>query len=73
MKSSGPENYGEYALRYGAHEIEEEVSEAMFEPTNFMPGSPEKIEIMVARLALGQPLFHPNDRTIQSAIQEPDR
>ena len=73
MKSNGPENYGEYALRYGVHEIEDEVAEAMFEPTSFMPGSPEKMEVMAARLALGQPLFHPKDRTIQSVLQEQDQ
>ncbi|MAT51461.1 MAG: hypothetical protein CMK32_09795 [Porticoccaceae bacterium] len=31
------------------------------EPTNTVPGSPEKIEVLRSRVANGQELWHPND------------
>ena len=52
----------EYALRYGNHPIDEEVADTLFVATDAAPGSKEKIEILAKRRALGQPLFHPNDR-----------
>jgi hypothetical protein len=35
----------------------------MFVATNADPGSNEKIEIMAKRFELGQPIFHPDDKT----------
>lgn len=52
----------EYILRYGDHPLDGEVAETLFEATDAIPGSPEKIEILKKRCALHQPLFHPNDR-----------
>ena len=33
-----------------------------FEPTDAIPGSPAKIEVLRQRAARGQPLFHSQDR-----------
>lgn len=66
MKDFGPENHSEYILRFGVHEIESDVANAMFEPTEAMPGSPEKIAVMARRFELGQPIFHNHDRNVVS-------
>jgi hypothetical protein len=34
------------------------------EPTQFGPGSPEKVRLMQQRVASGQPLWHPDDATV---------
>lgn len=31
------------------------------EPTDALPGTPEKVEVMVERARLGQQIFHPDD------------
>lgn len=36
-------------------------------PTNALPGSPAKVEILRLRASLGLPLFHPDDDTSQMA------
>jgi len=72
LKSTGPESFKEYALRYGVHDLEADVAETMFEPTDAMPGSPEKIEVLAKRLALGQPLFHSKDKTVLFPIEDID-
>ncbi len=34
----------------------------MFGPTNYLPGSPEKVELLQARYEAGLGLWHPEDR-----------
>jgi|694.fasta_scaffold132445_4 hypothetical protein len=63
MRDTGATTKSEYVLRYGVHEIDEDVANAMFVATNADPGSNEKIEIMAKRFELGQPIFHPDDKT----------
>lgn len=55
-------NRFEYALRFGDHTIDKEVAKTLFRATDAEPGSPEKIEVLAKRCALGQPLWHENDR-----------
>ena len=69
----------DYVLRFGDHPIDWEVAETLFQATDAIPGSPEKVEILKKRAALRQPLFHPNDRVdfngigiIQNLIKEKD-
>lgn len=69
----------DYVLRFGNHPIGWEVAETLFQATDAIPGSPEKVEILKKRAALRQPLFHPNDRVdfngigiIQNLIKEKD-
>ena len=69
----------DYVLRFGNHPVDWEVAETLFQATDAIPGSPEKIEILKKRAALRQPLFHPNDRVdflgiglIQNSIKEND-
>ena len=52
----------DYVLRFGNHPVDWEVAETLFQATDAIPGSPEKVEILKKRAALRQPLFHPNDR-----------
>ena len=35
-------------------------------PTQTLPGSPERIEVLTARIAAGEALFHPRDRGRQT-------
>jgi len=35
------------------------------EPTTARPGTPEKIEVMAARLQRGEEIFHPDDPVIE--------
>jgi hypothetical protein len=37
------------------------ITPADYEPTEAMPGTPEKVEVMADRLARGLPLYHPLD------------
>jgi len=69
----------DYVLRFGNHPVDWEVAETLFQATDAIPGSPEKVEILKKRAALRQPLFHPNDRVdflgiglIQNLIKEKD-
>lgn len=41
------------------------------EPTDALPGSEEKIRILMERARLGQTLFHPQDATIGDATVRP--
>jgi hypothetical protein len=41
-----------------------EAESDAFRPTSAAPGSPEKVEVMVKRAALGHPLWHEGDATI---------
>jgi hypothetical protein len=57
-----PRNVFEAILKYGHDEdFAPEVSN-QFVPTDAPAGSPEKIEILRARVEQGLPLWHPNDR-----------
>ena len=69
----------DYVLRFGNHPVDWEVAETLFQATDAIPGSPEKVEILKKRAALRQPLFHPNDRVdflgiglIQNSMLEKD-
>ena len=69
----------DYVLRFGNHPVDWEVAETLFQATDAIPGSPEKVEILKKRVALRLPLFHPNDRVdflgiglIQNSIKEKD-
>lgn len=48
-------------LRYGHDEDYKPAREAI--PTHARPGSDEKIAILAERVAMGMPLFHPEDAT----------
>lgn len=37
------------------------------QPTDALPGSPEKVRVLIARAAAGQALFHPQDRRLDKA------
>ena len=69
----------DYVLRFGNHPVDWEVAETLFQATDAIPGSLEKVEILKKRAALRQPLFHPNDRVdflgiglIQNSMLEKD-
>ena len=69
----------DYVLRFGNHPVDWEVAETLFQATDAIPGSPEKVETLKKRAALRLPLFHPNDRVdflgiglIQNSIKEKD-
>jgi len=38
-------------------------------PTNAAPGSPEKIVVLTQRLEQGFDLWHPNDATLDGAVE----
>ena len=51
------------AIRLGHWHFEpERVLKEEFEPTTALPGSNEKLEVLARRVALGLPLWHPEDR-----------
>lgn len=52
----------DYILRFGNHPLDWGVAETLFQATDAVPGSREKVEILKKRVALRLPLFHPNDR-----------
>jgi hypothetical protein len=51
------------AIRDGewTYEPELQASEGV-EATKAMPGSPEKLDVLAARVRTGQPLWHPRDQ-----------
>lgn len=71
MRDIGASTKEEYILRYGKHEIDADVADAMFVATDAEPGSPAKIEVMAKRFELGWPIFHPEDKTECSVTTPP--
>ena len=51
------------AIKAGHWHFEPEcVLKTDFRPTEALPGSLEKLEVLAQRVALGLPLWHPDDR-----------
>lgn len=45
----------------------ESVETQLFAPTDALPGTEEKIEVLCERIRLGLPLWHPSDRQFYDA------
>ena len=60
MHSHYAENQDDALLIYGEASDGEETN--YFLPTTAAPGSCEKVAVLIARQAAGQPLWHPQDR-----------
>jgi hypothetical protein len=60
MPSHFAENQDDAELIYGEASDGEDTN--FFLPTTAAPGSQEKVAILIARQAAGQPLWHPHDR-----------
>jgi hypothetical protein len=56
-----PKNVFE-AIQTLGHDFDFEPSREAFEPTDAVPGSKEKMEVIIDRLRRGLPLHHPEDR-----------
>ena len=61
-------NVFEAILKYGHDEDFRPVTDDEFEPTNAPAGSKTKIELLRQRVALGQPLWHEEDRADYSGL-----
>ncbi|MGD9648117.1 MAG: hypothetical protein AB7U73_20560, partial [Pirellulales bacterium] len=44
-----------------------------FQPTDAMPGTEEKLQVLIKRLDAGLPLWHPSDRRHLPELPEPQR
>ena len=52
------------AIRLGEYGFEpEEAEDSSFDPTGAMPGTNEKLSVLVARAEAGLPLWNGNDRS----------
>lgn len=59
------------ALAFGQGEAYEPSNES-FEPTDAIPGSIAKVDVMRSRLDRGLPVHHPNDRRYYGDDQDDD-
>jgi hypothetical protein len=51
------------AIKAGIWDFEpEDRRSGIFQPTEALPGTNEKLEVMASRVRLGLPLWHPDDR-----------
>ncbi len=51
------------AIKLGMWDFEPETRDGdQYEPTEALPGSPEKLAVLSERVRLGLPLWHPHDR-----------
>lgn len=62
------QNVFDAILKYGHDEDFVPAESDEFEPTDAPAGSDEKIEILRQRVALGQPLWHQEDRVDYSGL-----
>lgn len=61
------------AIRLGVWDFEPiEVPPQQYRPTEALPGSVQKIEILASRLESGLPLWHPEDRVTVLPLAEID-
>lgn len=61
------------AIALGVWNFEpEKIEKGEFPPTEALPGSDSKLEVLGERLRLGLPLWHPNDRRHYSELPEAD-
>lgn len=59
------------AIKSGAWDFEPEpVQSDAFPPTQALPGSEQKLNVLAERLRLGLPLWHPADRRYVGQIDE---
>jgi hypothetical protein len=68
MPSSSVNNVFEAILKYGHDEDFRPAPGDEFDSTDAPAGSEDKIEIMRRRVALGQPLWHQDDRVDYSGL-----
>jgi hypothetical protein len=61
-------NVFEAILKYGHDEDFAPAESNEFRPTEAPAGSKEKLEILAARIAAGEPLWHPEDRPDYSGL-----
>jgi hypothetical protein len=59
------------AIKAGHWHFEpERVLKTDFRPTEALPGSYEKLEVLAQRVASGLPLWHPDDRRVFDSVEE---
>jgi hypothetical protein len=61
-------NVFEAILEFGHDEDFSPADSEEFVPTEAPAGSPEKLEVMAERIAMGLPLWHPEDRSDYSGL-----
>ena len=61
-------NVFEAILEFGHDEDFAPAESDEFAPTEAPAGSPEKLEVMAERIAMGLPLWHPEDRSDYSGL-----
>lgn len=61
-------NVFEAILEFGHDEDFAPSESEEFVPTEAPAGSPEKLEMMAERIAMGLPLWHPDDRSDYSGL-----
>jgi len=61
-------NVFEAILEFGHDEDFAPAVSEEFSPTEAPAGSPEKLEVMAERIAMGLPLWHPEDRSDYSGL-----
>ena len=61
-------NVFEAILKYGHDEDFAPEHSNEFQPTVYPAGSREKLEVLAERIRLGQPLWHPEDRSDYSGL-----
>jgi len=61
-------NVFEAILEFGHDEDFSPADSDEFVPTEAPAGSPEKLEVMAERIAMGLPLWHPEDRSDYSGL-----
>ena len=58
------------AIKSGHWHFEpERVLKTEFRPTEALPGSNEKLEVLAQRVAMGLPLWHPDDRCVLEKVE----